>query len=173
MIDARHDADPAADLRRPRALSAAVRVLAGAGSVIFGLYVGGMNATAYEAEWHVSVFAAVVIMGGVVLIARARRRERTSRPGRIAGTAVGVVGLLAGTVIPMGQVCCDAAWTVSLGLPMPWSTGGGDTWSQAVGDAWHGSWDPVSALANAIFWAYAGMIVAIAADLLRRANGRQ
>nr|BFE74137.1 hypothetical protein GCM10020092_074380 [Actinoplanes digitatis] len=73
----------------------------------------------------------------------------------------------------MGQVCCDAAWTVSLGLPMPWSTGGGDTWSQAVGDAWHGSWDPVSALANAIFWAYAGMIVAIAADLLRRANGRQ
>ncbi|MET8152435.1 hypothetical protein ACIBSW_18720 [Actinoplanes sp. NPDC049668] len=175
MTDARHDADPATGRRDgpgpwPHTLSTAVRALVGGGSVIFGLYVGGMNAAAYEAERNVSVFAAVLIAGGILLIARARHRQRTSRTGWIAGTAVGAVGLLAGIVIPMGQTCCDAFWTVSLGFPLPWSTGGGDTWSQAVGDAWHGAWDPVSAMANTAFWAYTGLAVAIVTDLFRRAR---
>jgi disulfide bond formation protein DsbB len=148
----------------------AVRVLAGVGSVVFGLYLGGANATAYEAEWNVAVFSVIVIIAGMVLIAQARRRPRTSRAGRIAGTAVGAAGLLAGVVTPVQQTCCDAVGTVSLGLPLPWTTGHGDTWSQAVGDALRGIWDPLSAISNAIFWAYTGMLVAVVIGLIRGAE---
>jgi hypothetical protein len=133
----------------------------GGGSVIIGLYLGSMNATAYEAEWNVSVFSGVVIIGGMILIAQARQQPRTIQAGRIAGTVVATVGLLATMVIPIQRTCCDAAWIVSLGLPLPSTTGYGDTWSRAVHDAWCGTWDPGSTIANAIFWAYAGMIVAV------------
>ncbi|WP_157751209.1 hypothetical protein [Actinoplanes derwentensis] len=146
----------------------AARVLAGGGSVALGLYLGGMNNTAYEADWRVSVFSAVVIVGGVLLIALARRGLRTSRAGRISGTAAGAVGVLAGMVTPIQETCCDAVWVVSLGLPLPWTIGHGDTWTQAFQDSWHGTWDPVSAFSNVLFWAYAGMIVAVVVDLLRR-----
>jgi hypothetical protein len=104
------------------------------------------------------------------MIAQARQRPWIGRAGRIAGTAVGVGGLLAGLVTPVQQTCCDAAWTVGVGLPLPWTTGHGDTWSQAVGEAWRGSWDPVSAIANTIFWGYAGLIVAVLVGLVRRAR---
>jgi hypothetical protein len=167
MTDAGHDASPAVAGWQHILLTAG-RVLAGGGSVLIGLYLGGMNATAYEAEGNVSVFSAVVITGGIILIAQARRRPRLRRAAWIAGTAAGAAGLLAAIVIPVSQTCCDTAWIVSLGLPLPWSTGHGDTWGQAVGEAWRGSWDPGSAIANVVFWAYAGMIVAGMIDLVRR-----
>jgi hypothetical protein len=172
MTEAKDDADPAVDRRNrsgpwPRTLYTAARALVGGGSVILGLFMAGMNATAYQAEWNVSVFSGMAIMGGIVMIAQARRQPRTSRAGWIAGTAVGAAGLLASLMTPMQQKCCDAVWIVSLGLPLPWTTGYGDTWSQAVGAAWRGAWDPVSAISNAIFWAYAGLIVAVAMGLFR------
>ncbi|RSM69446.1 hypothetical protein DMB66_10610 [Actinoplanes sp. ATCC 53533] len=175
MTDAEQDGYPAVDSRNGfgpgrRTLLAAARVLAGGGSILLGLYLGSMNATAYEAEWNVSVFSGVLIVGGTTLIAQARQRPRASRAGWIAGAAVGAVGLLASIVTPVQETCCDAVWVVSLGLPLPWTTGHGDTWSQAVGEAWRGTWDPVSAIANAIFWAYAGMLVAVVIDLIRRAK---
>ncbi|MEU7908822.1 hypothetical protein [Actinoplanes sp. NPDC049118] len=175
MTDARHDADPADDRRNGfgpmrRTLTTAVRALVGGGSVILGLYLGGMNATAYEADWNVSVFSAVAIIGGIVMIAQARQRPRTSRAAWIAGTAVGAAGLLAGVATPIQQTCCDAVWIVSLGLPLPWTTGHGDTWSQAVGEAWRGTRDPASAILDAMFWVYAGMIVAAVIGLFRQAK---
>ncbi|MEU4218606.1 hypothetical protein [Actinoplanes sp. NPDC026623] len=167
------DAYPAADPRNGfgswlRTLCTAAWVLVGGCCVAIGLYLGGRNANAYEPEWNVSVFSSVVIVGGIVMIAQARQRPRTGRAGRIAGAIVTVVGLLAGSMAPMQKTCCDAFWSVSLGLPLPWATGGGDTWSQALGDAWHGTWDPLSAVANAIFWASAGMIVAVVIGLYQR-----
>ncbi|BCY11116.1 hypothetical protein [Actinoplanes sp. L3-i22] len=173
MSAAEHDGYLAGERRpgfrpRRRTLHAVVRVLVGGGSVILGFYMGGMNATVYEAQWNVSLFSAVVVIGGPIMIAQARQQPRRSRAGRIAGTAVGAVGLLASVVTPIQQACCDAAWIVSLGLPLPWTTGNGDTWSQAVHEAWHGTWDPVSEIANAIFWAYVGMIVAVVIGLFQR-----
>jgi hypothetical protein len=72
---------------------------------------------------------------------------------------------------PVQQACCDAAWIVSLGLPLPWATGHGDSWAQAVGEAWRGTWDPVSAISNTVFWAFAGMIVATVIGLRRPKSG--
>jgi FtsH-binding integral membrane protein len=163
VTDAKRDVHPAVDRRSGflRALYTAVRALVGGGSVVLGLFMGGMNATAYEAERNLWAFSGMAIIGGIVMIARARRPLPTSRAGWIAGAAVGVVGLLVSLVIPTQRTCCDAVWRVSLGLPLPWTTGYGDTWSQAVGEAWRDTWDPVSAILNAIFWAYAGLVVAV------------
>jgi hypothetical protein len=79
--------------------------------------------------------------------------------------------MLAGALTPIQQACCDAAWIVSLGLPLPWATGHGDSWAQAVGEAWRGTWDPVSAISNTVFWAFAGMIVATVIGLRRPKSG--
>jgi hypothetical protein len=169
---ARHDVFPAGDgLDAWRSTSLTVaRVLVGGGSVIIGLVLGSTNPAAYAADWNVTLFSAMVIIGGVILLAQARRRPQTSRTAWIAGTAVTAGGLIAGAVAPVQRTCCDAVRTVALGLPMPWTTGSGDSWSQAVTDAWGGPWDPVSAIANVIFWGYAGMIVLVLVGLTRRAT---
>ncbi|GAA1653238.1 hypothetical protein GCM10009828_098100 [Actinoplanes couchii] len=60
---------------------------------------------------------------------------------------------------PLRQTCCDTVWTVTLGLPLPWTTGNGDTEAQAMHQAWTGPWDPISATANVLFWAYAAAIL--------------
>jgi hypothetical protein len=171
MIDAKGGAHPAVD-RRNGTLYTAVRALVGGGSVVLGLYLGGMNVAAYEAEGNVSVFSGVVILGGMIMITQARRQPRARPAGWVAGTVVGAVGLLVSMVTPVQQICCDAVRIVRLGLPLPWTTGYGDTWSQAVGEAWRGTWDPVAAMLNAIFWAYAGMIFAVVIGLSRRARHR-
>lgn len=102
VTDAKPDTRPAPRLR---AVHTAAWVLAGAASVGFGQYVGGTNSTAYEAEWTVTLFSVVAVIGGIVLIAQARQRPRTTRTGRIAGALVSAVGLPAGAVIPIKQTC--------------------------------------------------------------------
>ncbi len=135
--------------------------LAGLGSAGLGLFVGGKTAGEFEPEWNLAVFAVVVISGGVLMIARARRRPRTSRAGWVAGVA----GLVGGMAAPMWHTCCDVVWTVGVGFPMPWAGGFGDTLGQAFREAWQGQWDPVSAVLNAVFWAHVGMIVAAVSGL--------
>jgi hypothetical protein len=163
---------PAVDALGPwrHTLLTVARVLVGGGSVICGLVLGSMTVAAYATEWDAAVFSSMLVLGGVILLAQARQRPQTSRVAWIAAAAVTAAGLAASVLVPVGRSCCDAAWTVALGLPMPWTTGGGDTWSQAVGDAWTGRWDPVSAVADVLFWAYAGMIVLVVVGLARRAT---
>jgi hypothetical protein len=146
------------------------RVLVGGGSVILGLALGGLSVSAYATDRDVAAFSSMVVLGGVILLAQARQRPQTSRTAWIAATAVTVAGLVASVLVPVGQRCCDAAWTVAVGLPLPWTVGGGDTWAQSVGEAWSGRWDPVSAVADVIFWAYAGMVVLVVVGLARRAT---
>lgn len=146
-------------------LRTVTRAVIGGASVMAGLYVGARTVTAYEVEWNVLAFSVVVVLGGTLLLARARHRPRESRFG---GTVVAATGLLAGMAFPMQHTCCDVVWTVSLGFPLPWTSGYGDTWSQAVEQAWQGPWDALSAILDALFWAYAAILVMLVIDLLRR-----
>ncbi|MEV6599957.1 hypothetical protein AB0M36_24330 [Actinoplanes sp. NPDC051346] len=152
----------------------AVRVVIGCGSVFLGLYLGTRSAFEYAARWNVLLCAGVVIIGGVIVLARVRQRLPPSRKHWIAGTAVAVIGLLVSAFTPVSQTCCETVWIISLGLPLPWTTGHGDTWAQAFDEAWRGTSvsEPVSAIANVIFWGYAGMIATLGLGVNRRAKHR-
>lgn len=147
-------------------LHTAARVLAGVGSLALGLWLGGWNATEVEADWRVTLFAVVVAAGGALLIAGARWQARTTRPGRIAGVVTAVAGLLAAGLAPAQETCCDVVWVVSLGLPLPWTTGYGDTWSLALQESLTSAGDPLSALLNVLFWAHVAMLVTVAVSRL-------
>jgi hypothetical protein len=163
VTDAKRDVHPAVDRRSGflRALYTAVRALVGGGSVVLGLVMADMNAILWP-------FSGMAIIGGIAMIAQARQPIQTTRAGWTTGTAVGVIGPLVSLVAPTQRTCCDAYWHVRLGLPLPVTTGYGDTWSQAVGEAWRGTWNPVPAILNAIFWANAGLIAAIVIGLFDR-----
>ncbi|HWS35856.1 MAG TPA: hypothetical protein VN408_24335, partial [Actinoplanes sp.] len=76
MAGKKHDVRPSDDRSaaagdRAGAMWAGVRVLAGACSVIFGLYVGGISVAAFETDGLGALFSVVVIVGGVILLAQA------------------------------------------------------------------------------------------------------
>jgi hypothetical protein len=125
------------------------------------------------------LFAAVLILGGTLLVAVPRPlnvagvgdvRAPGSVRGWVGGAAAGLVGLTVCAVLPLGHSCCDGAWTVTLGLPLPWTAGTGDTWGDALSQAWDDPWHPLAAAGDAICWAYAAMVVVMVAGLLRRAQ---
>ncbi|GAA1653230.1 hypothetical protein [Actinoplanes couchii] len=48
------------------------RFLTGAAGVALGLYTGGINITEPEPDWHITLFATVTLLGGILLLAQAR-----------------------------------------------------------------------------------------------------
>jgi hypothetical protein len=153
-------------------LATASRIVIGAGTVALGLVflpLGVQDDIAVDVPFL--IFATVFTIGGATLLALPRLLPASGLPERLAGAVVTLAGLLTAGLLPVRQPCCDAAYTYSWGLPLPWATGGGDTRGEAAATVWTGPVhvDTVSAVGDVLFWAYAGLLVLVVVGATRRA----
>lgn len=149
---------------------AASRLVIAAGAVVVGILAGATNLTAdTPIDSPFLLFAAVLTLGGTTLLGLPRLRP--GRAGWLAGGATTLIGLVLAAFLPVRETCCDSSYTFSWGLPMPWTTAGGDTPRQAYANmaATLHQTDTLSAAADMLFWVYAGLIVGVVVGLLRRA----
>jgi hypothetical protein len=145
------------------AIAASSRFVVGAGTVTLGVLAGTMNLGGdVPVDWAFLLFAAVLTLGGVALL----RLPRLRRLGWLAGGATTVAGLALAAFLPVREACCDAAYTFSWGLPLPWGTSAGDTpgAARAITLTALPEIDTFSAVADVVFWVYAGLLVGIAAS---------
>ncbi|GAA3913559.1 hypothetical protein [Actinoplanes auranticolor] len=77
------------------------------------------------------VFAVVLTLAGTLLLGLPWLRPHAGRAGWLAGCATTLIGSALAALLPVRQTCCDAAYTFSWGLPLPWITASGDTPDQA------------------------------------------
>jgi hypothetical protein len=119
---------------------------------------------------------AVFAAAGLVLL----MPHRVTLPRRATAVAM-VVAALAGTgagaVVAERQVCCMYAYVENRGWPIDWAQRGAvaddPATAQRVAGSLNWTVDLPSLTANALFWAYAGMLVVVIAVLVRRGRRDQ
>jgi hypothetical protein len=108
--------------------------------------------------------------GGLVLL----MPHRVQLPGRLttaAAAGAGLVGTLAGLAAAATQACCTFVYATARGYPFHWLQRGAiaddpDTARRlALGADWHADW--VALAGDVLFWAYVGMLIVAAIQIVR------
>jgi len=109
------------------------------------------------------LFHAVLVVGGMVLLALASIRPNPGPVGYAAGAAVTAVGMIASAVPATTTVCCLSAFAVRHGFPFTFVAR-----NAGVGDAarWH--IDSEHTIADLLFWGFGGLFTLVLISLLRR-----
>jgi hypothetical protein len=116
---------------------------------------------------------AVLAAGGAALVFLHRTGVRPTAAGVLAPVLVGAAGAVAGLIRVTTDVCCAFAYLTGRGYPFEWLRRGGtaDTLATARAEtltkAWNVHWQPL--IADVAFWGFAGVLLAVAAALVRRA----
>jgi hypothetical protein len=154
----------------PRRIGAAGRALLGALSLVGGLTWILLNLDRPEPGTDLTV-GAVLAVGGLVLL----MPHRVGLPGRAtAATAAGaaIAGTLAGLLAASEQIAGSFAYVATRGWPFNWLARGATADDPATARqlADQGSWqvDAVNLVADAYFWAIAGLLIVALAGRLRQ-----
>jgi hypothetical protein len=153
-------------------LVAAVCPPVGGVSLVAGLLLLGIGLLTATPSTHHLVFGAVVAAGGAVLLL-ARRLRLPARSGGAGAAGAALAGTAAGLLAVRVSAGGMFAYAEHRGYPFAWLHRGAtaDTAEAARAAAQDApatvEW--VTLLADAAFWAYAGLLVAAAAAVARRA----
>jgi hypothetical protein len=100
--------------------------------------------------------------------------HRVRLPGRLttaAAAGAALAGTLAGLAAGATQACCAFVYATARGYPFHWLQRGAiaddpDTARRlALGADWHADW--VALAGDALFWAYAGLLIVAVAQIIR------
>ena len=150
------------------ALASVLRLLLGWFSVAIGLMnlmvetdrAGGGPDVGYLA------FHAVLVVGGLALLAVPQLGRNPGTPGYLTGGLVAAAGMLVATVKVTSSECCMTVFDVHQGWPF--AVVARDT---VPGDAGRWHLDGRLLVADLLFWAYAGLLALVVVALARRVAG--
>lgn len=154
-------------------LTAGLRVVTGSLSLLGGLVLLIMELPGGHPEAYFIVFAAVLTAGGIVLLGWQLLDMPGWRTVTLTCAATALAGTAAGLLVTVEKICCMFAYLMRSGYPFGWLHRGAaaDTpelaRAAATAQGVRVAWD--SLLANALFWAYAGLLVVATVVLARRA----
>ncbi|HEY2950320.1 MAG TPA: hypothetical protein VGJ53_18300 [Micromonosporaceae bacterium] len=163
-----------------RAIASGLRGAAAVLSVAGGLY-ALVTWWPYAADAaHHPVFGVVAILGGLALLLTARPGWRIGWRGWAWVAFVAVAGTVVGLVISTDGICCVHLYSVHRGYPLRWlhdstqlpsvmPTQQARTVMLGRPDAVTRTVDWELAAADALFWAYLGLVVVVTTRLARRA----
>ena len=148
----------------------ALRFVLGALSLVLGLLWILLNVHSASAAVDTAV-GIVLALGGLVLLMPHRiRLPRRTTTAVMAGAAV--AGTAAGLLVARSQTCCMYAYVTDRGWPFHWAQRGAvaDDPETAFRVAQSGSWsvDLISLAADLLIWSYTGLLLVVAAVLIRR-----
>jgi hypothetical protein len=154
-----------------QAVGAALRGTLGALSLVGGLTWLLLNLQGARFATDVLV-GAVLAAGGLVLLMPHRVRLRPVASILAAGAA-SLAGTAAGLLVSTSQLGGMFVYVTARGYPFHWvhrgASAGDPETARRLADAAQWQLDPSALVGDALFWAYAGLLVLVAADRARRA----
>lgn len=140
---------------------AALRLIVGWFSVTIGLLdlLVEVDRTARTPDTVYLLFHAVLVVGGILLLAGAWLGRRPGVAGLVAGGVVAAAGMVAGAVPVTNSVCCLSGFDMRHGFPFSFV-------ARDDGGPWH--LDAPHLAADLLFWAYAGLFARTVVALVRR-----
>lgn len=111
------------------------------------------------------VFHTMLFVGGLVLLGVAWLGHRPGVPGYVAGGLVAAAGMAVSGITVTWSECCLTAFQVRHGWPFAFIAR-----NEGAGEAGRWHIDSQHALADMLFWGYAGLLVLVMIALMRRAT---
>jgi hypothetical protein len=113
------------------------------------------------ADWPYLLFHVVLVMGGALLLGLTWLGPSPGTLGYLAAGAVAVGGMIIGTVPATTTMCCLPEFAVRHGFPFTFL-------ARTTGDAQRWHVDGPYAVADLLFWGFAGLITLIVISVFRR-----
>jgi hypothetical protein len=152
----------------------ALRFFLGALSLVGGLTWIMLNLHVSTAALDGGIGTVLTLAGLVLLMPHRIRLPRLVTAGAMAGFAL--VGTAAGLISERSRQCCEFAYVSERGWPFQWASRGGvaDDPETAFRLAQSSGWsvDVISLTADLLLWSYVGLLLVVAAVLIRRFRSR-